>query len=447
MTLGIDELKAAALSSIDQRRDWLIEIVETVLRNPEVGFKEAKTSRLVGDAFTQIGIPYRDEIAITGIKAVLSGGRTGPTVAILGEMDALRVPDHRYADSSTGVAHACGHNCQIGMILGVALGLSVPEVRDALDGQVVFMAVPAEEFIDVEDRLRIRENGQIRFLSGKQEFIRLGEFDEVDIAMMVHTSAASEHSKFSLGGTSNGHLVKHVEFMGKSAHSGSAPHQGVNALQAAMVGMNALNTQRETFSESDTVRLHGIITDGGRSVNSIPSSVRYEGRVRGATPEAIADAATKMDRCMKAGALALGANVRITTIPGYLPIKNDRRLGELFKQSATRLVGRSSVSEVDSNFGGGGSTDMGDLSHLMPVIHPYASGFTGVGHGRDYMVGDYDQALIYPAKAMVMTVIDLLTAQAKKAQEVIAKSGHLMTKRRYLTLQESRFSEDLYESY
>ena len=90
---------------------------------------------------------------------------------------------------------------------------------------------------------------------------------------------------------------------------------------------------------------------------------------------------------------------------------------------------------------------MGDLSQIMPVIHPYASGFTGLGHGRDYTVSDYDQALIYPAKAMAMTVIDLLTAQAEKAKEVLAKSGQLMTKARYLALQESVFSEDLYESF
>ena len=120
--LAIDDLKTAAIAAIDQRRGWPIEIAASILRYPEVGFQEAKTSRLVAAAFSQIGIPYRDELAITGIKAVLSGGRTGPAVAILGEMDALRVPDHRYSDSSTGVAHACGHNCQIGMILGVAVG-------------------------------------------------------------------------------------------------------------------------------------------------------------------------------------------------------------------------------------------------------------------------------------------------------------------------------------
>ena len=90
---------------------------------------------------------------------------------------------------------------------------------------------------------------------------------------------------------------------------------------------------------------------------------------------------------------------------------------------------------------------MGDLSQIMPVIHPYASGFTGLGHGRDYTVSDYDQALIYPAKAMAMTVIDLLTTQAEKAKEVLTKSGQLMTKARYLALQESVFSEDLYESF
>ena len=106
-----------------------------------------------------------------------------------------------------------------------------------------------------------------------------------------------------MGGTSNGHLGKYARFIGRASHAGSLPHRGINALQAAVVALNALNTQRETMRNEDTVRLHGILTSGGAAANSTPADVRYEGRVRGATTEAIADANTKMDRCLRAGAL------------------------------------------------------------------------------------------------------------------------------------------------
>ena len=111
--------------------------------------------------------------------------------------------------------------------------------------------------------------------------------------MMVHTSASSADGSFSVGGTSNGHLVKHVEFIGRAAHAGSLPHRGVNALQAAMVALNALNTQRETLKNEDVVRLHGIVTAGGDAANSVPSVVRYEGRVRAGTPRHCVTQATR----------------------------------------------------------------------------------------------------------------------------------------------------------
>src|SRR5712692_11494407 len=143
----------------------------------------------------------------------------------------------------------------------------------------------------------------------------------------------------AVGGTSNGHVVKHIRFIGKAAHAGGAPHEGINALQAAMVALNALNTQRETLRNEDAIRLHGILTKGGAAVNSIPADVRYEGRVRGRSLEAITDANLKMDRCLKAGALALGAKVHIVTIPGYLPMQNNALLMDLFKSNAAHMVG------------------------------------------------------------------------------------------------------------
>ena len=439
-----DELKARVRGAIDGRRDWLIAVADSVLRGPELGFREVKTSRLVSEKLGELGIEHEDGIAITGIKGPLRGKDAGPTVAVIGELDSLKVPDHPHADPESGAAHACGHNAQLGMMLGAAVGLMAPGVLEELSGGVALMAVPAEEFVDVEYRWGLRRDEKLGLMSGKQEFIRLGAFDDVDMAMMVHTSASPDDSAFSVGGTSNGHLVKYVRFIGRAAHAGGSPQRGINALQAAMVALNALNAVRETLRNEDTVRLHGILTHGGASANATPADVRYEGRVRGRTAEAIADASMKMDRCLRAGALAMGAKVNIVTIPGYLPMINNEVLLDVFRDNALRLVSEEEIVTRRGNYTRGGSTDMGDLSQIMPAIHPYTGGAKGMGHGVDYRVHDYEQAVINPAKAMAMAVIDLLADGAAKAKEVLAKSPPHMTKRQYLRLQESRLTEELY---
>ena len=440
-----EDLKSKVRQAIDARKKWVIDTSEAILDTPEPGFQELKTSRLVSEKLAELGVPHQKGIAITGIKGLLKGASPGPTVAVIGELDSLRVPEHVKADLTTGAAHACGHHAQIGMMLGVAAGLLTCGVLESLSGNVALIAVPAEEFIDVEYRWGLRQEGKLGLMSGKQEFIRLGAFDDVDVAMMVHTSSNREDREFSLGGTSNGHVVKLVQYVGEPAHAASAPHLGVNALQAAMLGINAINTQRETFRDRDVVRVHGIMTRGGASVNSIPADVRFEGRVRGRTASAIEDVNEKVDRCLKAGALAMGASVKIVTIPGYLPMINDPALGDLFKGNAVSLVGEDHVSEYHPKRMRGGSTDMGDLSHLIPAIHPYVGGATGAGHGRDYLIDDYDTAVINPAMAMAMTVIDLLSDGASRASEVLSRSKPTMTREQYLSFQENRLKEVTYE--
>ena len=439
------DLKARAQVAIDGRRKWLIDAATSISRQPETGFREAKTAGFVSELMVQLGVEHRTEIALTGIKGYLNGARSGPTVALLGELDALKVPGHPDADPTTGAAHACGHHCQIGSLLGAAVGLNVPEVLDGLAGRVAIMAVPAEEFTEIEYRWDLHRRGKIGLMSGKQEFIRLGAFDDVDMAMMVHASASPDDSRFAIGGTSNGHLVKYVRFLGRGAHAGSAPHQGVNALQAAMLALSALNTQRETLKNEDTVRLHGILTSGGDSANAVPAEAKYEGRVRAGTLEAIDDANTKMDRCLRAGALAMGGAVHIVTVPGYLPIINDGGLMEVFGRNAASLVGAENVVRHPDGRNRGGSTDMGDLSQIMPVIHPYAGGASGTGHGSDFMITDYDQAVVKPAKALAMAVIDLLSDGAAPAKEILATGRPAMTKARYLELQEKRLTQEMYE--
>ena len=192
-----EELKQAACAAIDRRREDLIAVSRDILEHPEPGYSEYRTARVVAEQFAKLGIKFRAGLALTGLKGEVKGGAgAGPRVAIIGELDSLIVNGHPHAAADTSAAHACGHHCQIGMMLGAVLGLSQPEVLSELSGDIVPFAVPAEEFIEVARRLELRESGKIEFMGGKQELIQLGEFDDVDIAMMCHT--ASDMGAYSL---------------------------------------------------------------------------------------------------------------------------------------------------------------------------------------------------------------------------------------------------------
>lgn len=436
----VSEMKALAMAEIESRKDEIIAIAHEVLRNPETGFTEYKTSKIVQDKLRGLGITVQKDLAITGVKGIVEGGSgSGPAVAVIGELDSLRVVEHPYHDEVTGAAHACGHHCQIASMIGAITGLMIPDVLKNLSGRIVPMAVPAEEFIEVERRIRLREEGRIEFMGGKQEFIKLGVFDDIDIAMICHTN--NEQFKFGIGGTSNGHVVKFVEYSGTGAHAGTAPHMGINALNAAMIGLSSINANRETFREEDTVRVHGIMTRGGDAVSAVPSNVTLEWRVRGSNLDSIVQNSLTVDRSFKAGALAVGAKVKITNIAGYMPMRNNIVLQDIFTLNALDTVGKESVLIRPDSYNGGGSTDMGDLAQIMPVIHPYCGGAIGTGHGKDYVIEDYQTAVIEPAKTMAMTVIDLLSEQASKAVEVKETDNTPMTKDQYLKFQRARNEE------
>ena len=437
--LTVEELKRRACETIEKRKKEIIGVSQQVLSHPEAGFREYRTAGLVAQKFGELQIPHESGLALTGLKGRVPGGAgSGPRVAIIGELDSLVVTEHPHADPETGAAHACGHHCQIGMMLGATMGLMTPEVLERLNGEIVPFAVPAEEFIEVEQRLELRAQKKLEFLGGKQELIRLGGFDDVDIAMMCHTASDMGERKFALGGTSNGHVVKYVRYIGRGAHAGSSPHLGINALNAASFALQAINATRETHRGEDTVRIHGIITKGGEAVNAVPADVRLEWRVRSATPQVVVKNSEAVDRCFKAGALAVGAQVEITTIPGYLPMRNDSQLQDLFRSNATDVVGEKATMVMPSGRNRGGSTDMGDLSHLMPAIHPYTAGATGPGHSKSYVITDYETAVINPAKIMAMSVIDLLADGAKKAKEVKSAHKAAMSRSAYLRFQRDR---------
>ena len=434
-----EELKAAACEAIDRRSDDLIAVAKDILNNPEPGYSEYRTARVVAEQFAKLGIKFRSGLALTGLKGTVKGGAgSGPRVAVIGELDSLIVDGHPHAAADTNAAHACGHHCQIGMMIGALVGLTQPEVLAELNGEIVPFAVPAEEFIEVARRLELRESGKIEFLGGKQELIRLGEFDDVDMAMMCHTASDMGAHSFAMGGTSNGHIVKYVRFSGRASHAGSAPHLGVNALNAATFALQAINANRELYREQDTVRIHGIMTAGGQAVNSVPSDVRLEWRVRSGTPEAVVRNSDIVDRCFRSGAMAVGASVSITNIPGYLPMRHDQHLLELMRQNSSNLLSENRVLMMPASRNRGGSTDMGDLSHILPSVHPYTGGAQGAGHSNEYLITNYEQAVVNPAKIMAMSVIDLLAEGGAKGRQVISSFRPAMNRNAYLHFQRQR---------
>ena len=438
-----EELKARVFSEIDSRAAEIIQVAQTILKNPEPGFREVKTSGLVSSKFRELGLVFRERIAVTGLKGALEGGSEGPSVAIIGELDSLIVRDHPHADSETGAAHACGHHAQIGMLLGAAVGLMARDVLPALSGRVVLIAVPAEEYIELEYRASLRQQGKIEFMGGKPEFIRLREMDDVDIAMMCHTISDPDKGMMCMSGTNNGMVAKKIQFIGRGSHAGGAPHLGINALNAASLALMGIHSNRETFQEDDTVRVHPIITKGGEAVSAVPADVRMETFVRAKTITAVLEANRKVDRALKAGAMAVGAKVNIQTIPGYLPLRQDRGLADLFRANAIDLVGDENVGRTEHRTS---STDMGDVSQIMPVIHPYVAGATGLGHGSDYMVRDYDLAVTTAAKTLAATTVDLLCDGATGGGRIVSNHKPAMTKSEYLSFIRGLAKDELFES-
>ena len=326
--MKMDQTEKLILEAIDQHRDEIIEFARDIYDHGELGYKEFNTAEKFIKKMKELGLRTETGLAITGTKAYLNEEKKDTaSLALLGELDALRIPEHAHANPETDAAHCCGHHAQMAGVFGAALALTVPEIAEKLDGQVVFFATPAEEDGEIEFKNQLREQGKIRYGGGKCELLRIGAFDDIDLCLTHHIRPGNEILVGS--GTGNGFVSKVIRVLGKASHAAGAPEKGVNALSAASLGLQALGLNRETFRDEDCVRVHPIITKGGNLVNVIPDEVVVETLVRGKTIEAFTDAAKKTDRSFKAGAVAMGAKVEISTLPGYLPTLAEEALPEL----------------------------------------------------------------------------------------------------------------------
>ena len=431
-----EELKERVVKAIEENKNIIIEAGRKIYANPEFGYKEFETTKTVREFFkNELGIETEDKIAYTGCRARINEDKQGPKIAVLGELDGISCSEHCDANA-IGASHTCGHNVQIAGMLGAATGLIKSGVYKELDGKIDFMAVPAEEYIELDYRENLRKENKIKYFAGKPELIYRGAFDDVDICMMVHNFPISKDGfKFASYNTGNGFIGKTTKFIGKQSHAGAAPWEGINALNIATVAMNCMALQRETFKEEDTVRLHQIITKGGDIVNCVPDDVRLETTVRARTIDSMIDANMKVNRALMAGAMAVGAGIEITELPGYLPILRHDSMEKVLRENLNYI----GLTDEDIIEGGDftGSFDFGDVSHLIPTLHPMFGGVKGALHTREYHIADEEYAYLAPAKAMALTIVDLLFDNAEKAKEILKDFKPVMTKEEYLAFMES----------
>lgn len=399
--------------TVNKYKDLIMAAQDYIFHHPETGYKEWKTGRYMEEAFEKLGYTLTRAESIPGFYTVLDTGREGPEVLILGELDSIICREHPCADRETGAAHACGHSAQCAALLGIAAVLKEKDALDGLSGRIRLCAVPAEELIEIEYRTRLQRDGVIKYLGGKSEFLHRGYFDGVDMAFMVHT-APGEYFAAKAGAI--GCITKSIIYKGVSAHAGGCPWDGCNALYAATQGISAANALRETFRDSDMIRFHPIMTAGGDAVNAIPDRVVIESYVRGVSFPAILDANRRINRALCGGALSLGANVDIRDMPGYAPLHNAPAMISLAKDAAAALDLPYACDDTIST----GCTDMGDLSVLMPVVHPYAPGAVGLSHGADYMIEDPELACVSSAAWQLEMLRLLLENGAARAKEILA---------------------------
>ncbi|MDD3192453.1 MAG: amidohydrolase [Oscillospiraceae bacterium] len=435
----MDAIERKILQVIDAHAEEIKAFGRDIFHHAELGYKEHRTAGKFAEAMRRLGMEPQEGLAVTGVKSSLPGVQGSKIrVAVMGELDALPISNASHTNPETGAAHCCGHNAQLTGVLGAAIALSDPEIKAALGGTPVFMAVPAEECVDLEFKEQLAAQGKIRYFGGKCEFIRIGAMDDIDL-VVGHHSITGDFEAGLANSPSTGFVSKTVRYRGKASHAAGSPQKGVDALNAAALGMHALELQRESFRDKDTVRVHGFISKGGEAVNVIADDVVLQYLVRAGNIPAIKDANRKVDRAMKAGAVGTGAGVEISTTPGYLPTAPlyDTKLVEGAIDDLLAVTGgRRDLNDHDMTMGGG-STDYGDISYVLPLLQFHTGGMCGSGHNPNYDVADEDTAYLLTAKLFALITYRLLRDDAKEARKLKEGFQPLFSKEEYLAYMES----------
>ena len=373
--MDIKELKLRVKDSVEFQRQQLIQLSLNIHDNPELGFKEERASVWLTDYLEDKG--FHIERGIAGLRTAFRAtyGQGSPRVALLAEYDAL-----------PKIGHGCGHNI-IG-VSAVGAGVASKHIIDQLGGNVVVLGTPGEEGF-----------------GGKIDMAKAGAFREVDVAMIVHPDTRNMSTEEALAAS-----TLEVEFFGRPAHAAGQPHKGINALDAMILAFTSINSLRQHIRGD--ARIHGIITDGGEAPNIVPAHSAAVFLVRALDDDYLSELKDRVLNCFTGASVATGARLEYRWRDStYAPMKNNMTLAGLFRQNLESL-GRK-VEAFDPRFGLG-STDMGNVSQVVPSIHPTIAIAPGdvLIHTPEFAAAAASEAghngLLDAAKAMAMTVADIL---------------------------------------
>lgn len=372
------QMKQLVGREIDRLGEELKKISLTIHANPELGYQEKSAAALLSGTLEQAG--FQVERGTSGLDTAFVGrckgkGR-GPLVAIVAEYDAL--PD---------IGHGCGHNIIATSALGASLGLK--QVMESIDGSLMMVGTPAEERV-----------------GGKITMVKEGLFDGVSAALMLHPRGVTQLARMFTA-TARMEFVFH----GKSTHAAASPDQGINALDACIGLFNGTNALRKHLQ--DGVRLHGVILEGGTAANIVPDRTHASFSVRAKTMDYLEKMVIpKVRACAEGAAMMAGATVEIDVSPICPDMRFNHPLSEAFGRNATSLG--HDVLPMDFSIGGG-STDMGAVSQVVPAIHPFLKvGDSSLNlHTREFQVvagtPEAQEAMLQGAKILAMTAIDVWT--------------------------------------
>jgi amidohydrolase len=381
--MDLEQAKARICAEVDRRAGALLAVSHDIHDHPEENFAEHHAHDVLTRVLEEDGL--RVERHAYGLDTAFeaTAGTAGPTVAVLLEYDAL-----------PGIGHACGHN--IIAAAGLGAGLAAARLADELGGRVRILGTPAEE------------GG-----GGKVHMVEQGALEGVEAAMMVHPADADLRWMTTIAI----HRLA-VVYSGRSAHAAAAPWNGTNALDAAVLGYMGVAALRQHIRPDE--RVHGIFTDGGDKPNIVPARAAMEWYVRSGTVERLQPLKERVLAALRAGAAATGCTMEHTWLdPAYADLRGNPPLCDLYAANAARLGRHVAVPDEDSQVVG--STDMGNVSYVVPAIHPMiAVAPKGVSiHTPAFAVHaagpEGDAAVLDGAKAMGMTVADLWLSPGSRA--------------------------------
>jgi amidohydrolase len=390
-------MKQIIQNEIEKLQQEFVNISTYIGENPELGHEEFKSSAILIETLEKHGFTVEKGTCglPTAFRAVYDSGIAGAAIGLMAEYDAL--PE---------VGHACGHNL-IGT-MAIAAGIGLSKAVGETGGKVIVYGTPAEET-----------------KGGKVTMAENGIFDELDVAMMVHPL-----SKYLKSGRSLAMDAIQFEFFGKSAHAAASPEKGINALDAVLQTFNSINALRQHITSD--ARIHGIIPEGGKAANVVPDYASAQFYVRASSRSYVNELVEKVKACAQGAALQTGAEMKASFYEfSYDDMQTNQQLSDAFTKE---LVGLGiDPGEIHEDRDGSGSLDMGNVSQIVPSIHPYIKicNEDFACHTHEFreaaMSSQAQKAMILGAKAMALTGYEILASEEllQSIKEEFKKKTHV----------------------